>query len=48
MRAVFLRRSEPVAVIRVEDRRKVTSKWYNEVSLPQAFGELNSDRYLHR
>lgn len=44
MIAVFFRRSGPVAVIPLEDRRTVTSEWYSEVCLPQAFGELDSER----
>lgn len=44
MIAVFFRRSGPVAVIPLEDRRTITSEWYCEVCLPQAFGELNSER----
>lgn len=44
MIAVFFRRSGPVAVIPLEDRKTVTSEWYSEVCLPKAFGELSSER----
>lgn len=44
MIAVFFRRSGPVAVIPLEDRRTVTSQWYSEVCLPQAFQQLAEDR----
>lgn len=44
MVAVFFRRSGPVAVIPLEDQKTVTSQWYSEVCLPQAFQELNVSR----
>lgn len=44
MIAAFFRRSGPVAVIPLEDRRTVTSQWYTEVCLPQAFEQLDEER----
>lgn len=44
MVAVFFRRSGPVAVISLEDRKTVNSQWYSEVCLPQAFQELSVSR----
>lgn len=44
MIAVFFRRSGPVAVIPLEDQRTVTSLWYTETCLPQAFEQLGEDR----
>lgn len=40
MIAVFFRRSGPVVIIPLEECRTVTTEWYNEVCLSQAFGEL--------
>ncbi|KAL4716055.1 hypothetical protein ACJJTC_002820 [Scirpophaga incertulas] len=34
----------PVGVIPLEDHRTVTSQWYCEVCLPQAFEELSNER----
>lgn len=42
--AVFFRRSGPVAVIPLGGQKIVTSQWYSEVCLPQAFQELNVSR----
>lgn len=44
MIAVFFRRSGPVAVIPLEDRRTVNSEWYCEVALPQMFAKLQTGR----